>query len=127
MDPRATMQPRTVRLMGGPAMNKRVTLHDNAIRDGRHYVSYVMPTRLKWSPHDVISPVADSGISRGYYKPTKNPEIWSFVGDWKPDPWKSYERRLKKWYKDYSKLAAIGTPHDVIMNMMRPMPQAPRS
>jgi hypothetical protein len=106
-------------------MNKRVTLPDSALSMGRYYVSYARATRETWSPDAAASPQTSMAIQQGYYKPTKNPEIWSFVGDYKPDPWKSYERKAKKWERDLRKLMAIFPP-STALNMIGPRPERPR-
>jgi hypothetical protein len=113
-----------VRFMGGPSMNKRQDIHPDIVRRGRLEVQFLPQRSMSFSRIDMIDPTVP--ILRGYYKPSRNPEIWTWVGPDVSDPWKSYERRSKKWYKDYAKLASIGTPHDIIMNMMRPKPERPK-
>ncbi len=116
-----------VRLMGGPAMNKRVEMDPVTFNSGRYYVSFVNPTREMWNSAAAYSPHTSLTVQQGHYKPSKNPDIWTWAGkNYAPDPWKSYERKTEKWYKDYAKLASIGTPHDIIMSMMRPKLERPK-
>lgn len=95
-----------IRFMGGPMMNKRMNLTPDVIRQGR-FVAYVSPPRAVVKLDD-IGAVSDVTFQTGYYKPSKNPEIWTWVGPSVSDPWKSYERRLKKWQRQMAKLYSEG-------------------
>jgi hypothetical protein len=65
-------------------------------------------------------------IKQGYYKPTKNSEIWSWAGPkMVVDPWKSYERKVRKWEREVGKLLGI-LPPDAVLNMVGPRPERPR-
>lgn len=71
-----------VRLMGGPSMGKTIAI-----------------ANMSPIPVPVPTPGQPGTYSFGYYKPSKNPDYWVFEGNYKGDPFKSYERKVKKWQR----------------------------
>lgn len=100
-----------IRFMGGPIMNKRQNLPDSVINHGRYYVDVLPP--MSFSRLDSMDPTVS--LLQGYYRPSKNPEIWTWVGPNVSDPWKSYERRLKKWQRQMAKLYSEGVYANTVL------------
>jgi hypothetical protein len=100
-----------VKLMGGPCMGKIVELPPNAMYSQMYHVAWSNPTAAQWSRFDV-SPTTDIQINQGYYKPSKKPGVWTFVGSYEGDKYKSFERRFKAWQRKVRKLSEHGVPYD---------------
>jgi hypothetical protein len=114
-----------VRFMGGPMMNKRMDLTPSVMMHGRFEAAVVPPrARVNFVDNDPNNPATDIEFLRGYYKPSKNPEVWTWVGPkMQIDPYKSYERKLKKWQKEMSRLYEQGVYANTVLP---PRPEFPR-
>ena len=92
-------------------MGKVIELHPNAVRSGRYEIVWSNPPAAQWAAGDV-SPTSEFRINRGYYKPSKKPGVWTFVGSYEGNTYKSSERRYKTWQRKVRKLSEHGVPYD---------------
>jgi hypothetical protein len=101
-------------------MGKVVELPNSSVRDQRFYVAWSNPAAAQWSRFD-IAPTTDILVQRGYYKPSRVRGVWTFVGDYKADPWVSFDRRYKKWKREVNRLSKDGVFADTVIPP-RPIP-----
>lgn len=89
-------------------MNKVYDLPASVVRAGRYDIAFIDGAAAQHTPNFDEDPFTTVSVKQGYYKPSKNPGYWVFVGDYVSDPYKVYERRLKKYNHEMAKLLRDG-------------------